>query len=312
MKNNKLAEIIEQILSGYKTDQGINHIEGPNLPSKRSIEEITLDTLNIIFPGYYEKQEISCEDINLYVWEKVASVYHSLSHEIAKSLKMVPEMAKKSQDEIISTSITKTVSFLSVIQKVREKLNRDVSAAFEGDPAAKNFDEIIVSYPGLYAIAIYRAAHELYHLDIPLIPRIMTEFAHSSTGIDIHPGAHIGDNFFIDHGTGVVIGETTLIGNNVRIYQGVTLGALSFKKDESGRVIKGGKRHPTIEDNVVIYAGATILGGETVVGKDSVIGGNVWLLESVPAGTTITHQPPKLVLKEQDRDVPPNEYMYYI
>jgi len=312
MKNNKLAEIIEQILSGYKMDQGINHIEGPNLPSKKAVEEITIDILNIIFPGYYEKQEISREDISLYVWEKVASVYHSLSHEISKSLKAVPELAEKSADEIISLSINKTVSFLSKIQHIREKLNRDVDAAFEGDPAAKSFDEIIVSYPGLFAIAVYRAAHELFHLEIPLIPRIMTEFAHGSTGIDIHPGAHIGDNFFIDHGTGIVIGETTLIGNNVRIYQGVSLGALSFKKDKDGHVVKGGKRHPTIEDNVVIYAGATILGGQTVVGRDSVIGGNVWLLKSVPPGTTLIHQPPKLVLQDKNIDTLQDEYMYYI
>ena len=312
MKNKKLSEIIEQIIAGYKTDRGINHIEGPNLPSKKSIEEITLDILNIIFPGYYEKQEISREDINLYVWEKVASVYHSLSHEISKSLKTVPELAEKSADEIISLSINKTVSFLSKIQHIREKLNGDVDAAFEGDPAAKSFDEIIVSYPGLFAIAVYRAAHELFHLEIPLIPRIMTEFAHGSTGIDIHPGAHIGDNFFIDHGTGIVIGETTLIGNNVRIYQGVTLGALSFKKDKDRRVMKVGKRHPTIEDNVVIYAGATILGGQTVVGRDSVIGGNVWLLKSVPPGTTLIHQPPKLVLQDKNIDTLQDEYMYYI
>jgi len=312
MKSNKLSEIIEQILSGYKTDRGINHIEGPNLPSKKSIEEITLDILNIVFPGYYEKQEISRDDIKLYVWEKVASVYHSLSHEILKSLKTVPSLSDKSEDENISLSLKKTVSFLSQIQHVRKKLNGDVNAAYEGDPAAKSFDEIIVSYPGLFAIAVYRAAHELYHLEIPLIPRIMTEFAHGSTGIDIHPGAHIGDNFFIDHGTGIVIGETTLIGDNVRIYQGVTLGALSFKKDKDGRVMKGGKRHPTIEDNVVIYAGATILGGKTVVGRDSIIGGNVWLLESVPPETTLTHQPPKFVLHEKDPDASKDEYMYYI
>lgn len=312
MKNKKLADIIEEILSGYETDQGINHIEGPNLPSRKSVEEITRDLLNILFPGYYEKQEISREDIRLYVWEKMAAVYHSLSHEISRSLKVLPGMAQKDMDDIISLSIEKTVLFLSRIQRVREKLNSDVAAAYAGDPAAKSFDEIILSYPGLFAIAVYRVAHELYHLEIPLIPRIMTELAHSATGIDIHPGAHIGNSFFIDHGTGIVIGETTRIGDNVKIYQGVTLGALSFKKDRDGRVLKGGKRHPTIEDNVVIYAGATILGGETVVGRDSVIGGNVWLLESVPPGTTLTHQPPKLVRRERDSDGTEEQYMYYI
>jgi serine O-acetyltransferase len=174
-----------------------------------------------------------------------------------------------------------------------------VEAAYEGDPAAKNLDEIILSYPGLEAIAIYRIAHELHIQGVPLIPRIMTEFAHVRTGIDIHPGAEIGDSFFIDHGTGVVIGETCSIGNNVRIYQGVTLGALSFKKDKDGKLFKGIKRHPTIEDNVIIYAGATILGGETVIGRNSVIGGNVWLVDSVPPGTTVTLKSPELAYTNQ-------------
>ena len=209
-------------------------------------------------------------------------------------------------------AVAKTITFLAAIPDVREKLTGDVEAAYEGDPAARGFDEIVVSYPGLLAIAVYRIAHKLYHLDIPLIPRIMTEFAHRATGIDIHPGAHIGARFFIDHGTGVVIGETSKIGDNVRIYQGVTLGALSFKKDPDGRIHKGGQRHPTIEDNVVIYAGATILGGDTVVGKNSIIGGNVWLLESIPPDTTITHQSPNLVYKGRDDLAPPDMYMYYI
>lgn len=308
MQDNKLSKIIKQILSSYKTDRGINHIEGTNLPSREAVEEIVVDIINVIFPGYYEKQEISRDEINLYIWEKIVSIYHSLSHEISKSLKTDPE----TNEEITSIAVNKTIFFLSRIPYIREKLNGDVNAAYEGDPAAKSFDEIIVSYPGLFAIAIYRIAHELYHLEVPLIPRIMTEFAHRSTGVDIHPGAHIGDNFFIDHGTGVVVGETTTIGNNVRIYQGVTLGALSFKKDKDGRIVKGGKRHPTIEDNVVIYAGATILGGETVVGKDSIIGGNVWLLESVPPNTTITHQPPKLVYEDKREEAVKDIYMYYI
>lgn len=313
MPHSKLSAIIEQILKSYQTDQGINHLEGPNLPSREAIEEIIVDIINVIFPGYYEKQEISRDDIGLYVWEKIVTIYHSLSREIAKSLRSLPEVRPHGDDAAASAAVSKTTSFLSRIPHIREKLNRDVQAAYEGDPAAKNFDEIIISYPGLFAITVYRTAHELYHLQVPLIPRIMTEFAHRSTGIDIHPGAHIGDNFFIDHGTGIVIGETTEIGNNVRIYQGVTLGALSFKKDKDGRIVKGGKRHPTIEDNVVIYAGATILGGATVVGKNSIIGGNVWLLDSVPPDTTITHQAPKLVVKDKkDAPVPADAYMYYI
>jgi serine O-acetyltransferase len=176
----------------------------------------------------------------------------------------------------------------------------DVGAAFDGDPAAKSYEEIVISYPCITAIATHRIAHELYLKDVPLIPRIMSEYAHSKTGIDIHPGAKIGKNFFIDHGTGVVIGETTIIGDNVRIYQGATLGAMSFPKDERGRVIKGGKRHPTIEDNVTIYAEATIL-GDVVIGKGAIIGGNVWIKQSVPPGVTISTQNADLVYKKNNK-----------
>ncbi|MBM4310637.1 MAG: serine acetyltransferase [Deltaproteobacteria bacterium] len=308
MPSQQLAHIITQILDSYATDRGINHIEGANLPGRAAVEEIVQDIINVLFPGYFEKQEMSRSEIRLYIWEKIVSVYHNLAHEIAKSLKNVDQ----AEDSLAERAVAKTIAFLGAIPSVREKLTGDVEAAYEGDPAARSFDEIIVSYPGLLAIAVYRIAHELYHLDVPLIPRIMTEFAHRATGIDIHPGAHIGGRFFIDHGTGVVIGETTEIGDNVRIYQGVTLGALSFKKDQDGRIVKGGKRHPTIEDNVVIYAGATILGGDTVVGKNSIIGGNVWLLESIPPDTTITHQPPSLVYKGREAMAPTDIYMYYI
>jgi serine O-acetyltransferase len=312
MSQNKLAQIIEKILATYTDDKAINHIEGPNLPAREAVEEIVVDLLNVVFPGYYEKLEISREEVNIYIWERIVATYHSLSREIAKSLKTISELAQKTDEDLTAIAVQKTLAFLLRIPHVRTKLTGDVGAAFDGDPAAKSFDEIILCYPGLAAIAVYRIAHELYLLEIPLIPRIMAEFAHSKSGIDIHPGARIGDNFFIDHGTGVVIGETSEIGNNVRIYQGVTLGALSFKKDQQGRVVKGGKRHPTIEDNVVIYAGATILGGETIVGRNSIIGGNVWLLESVPANTTITHQPPSLIYKDLSQKTKEDVYMYYI
>jgi serine O-acetyltransferase len=180
-----------------------------------------------------------------------------------------------------------TQHLLAQLPKIRQMLKGDVGAAFDGDPAAKSYEEIVISYPCITAIATYRIAHELYLKQVPLVPRIMSECAHSKTGIDIHPGAKIGKNFFIDHGTGVVIGETTIIGDKVKIYQGTTLGAMSFPKDERGRIIKGGKRHPTIEDNVTIYAEATIL-GDIIIGKNSVVGGNVWIKESVPAGVTVT------------------------
>jgi serine O-acetyltransferase len=180
-----------------------------------------------------------------------------------------------------------TQHLLTELPKIRQMLKGDVGAAFDGDPAAKSYEEIVISYPCISAIATYRIAHELYLKQVPLVPRIMSECSHSRTGIDIHPGAKIGKNFFIDHGTGVVIGETTIIGDKVKIYQGTTLGAMSFPKDERGRIIKGGKRHPTIEDNVTIYAEATIL-GDIIIGKNSVVGGNVWIKESVPAGVTVT------------------------
>jgi len=193
-----------------------------------------------------------------------------------------------------------TGHLLAQLPNIRGLLKGDVTAAFDGDPAAKSYEEIVLSYPCIIAIATYRIAHELYLKDVPLIPRIMTECAHAKTGIDIHPGAKIGRNFFIDHGTGVVIGETTVIGDNVKIYQGTTLGALSFPKDERGRIIKGGKRHPTIEDNVTIYAEATIL-GDVVIGKDTVVGGNVWIKESVPAGVTVTTSSPDLVYTKREK-----------
>jgi serine O-acetyltransferase len=193
---------------------------------------------------------------------------------------------------------TVTDYLLGELPKIREFLKGDVAAAYDGDPAAKSFEEIVISYPCITAISTHRIAHELYFKDVPLIPRIMSECAHRRTGIDIHPGATIGKNFFIDHGTGVVIGETAIIGDNVKIYQGVTLGALSFAKDERGRIIKGGKRHPTIEDNVTIYAEATIL-GDVVIGKGTVVGGNVWVKESVPAGVMVLMANPDLVYKPQ-------------
>jgi serine O-acetyltransferase len=191
------------------------------------------------------------------------------------------------------------LTLLKKLKDLRKSLAEDIRAAYQGDPAAKSFDEIIFSYPGILAIAIYRLAHELHLQEVPIIPRMMTEYAHSVTGIDIHPGALIGGHFFIDHGTGVVIGETTVIGDNVRIYQGVTLGALSLPMEEKGEMLRKMKRHPTIEDHVTIYAGATILGGETVIGAGSVIGGNVWLTRSVPSGTTVMIEPPKLKYKEE-------------
>jgi serine O-acetyltransferase len=266
-----ISQVIEKIIDTYTRDGGTNHIEGPNLPSRDSVVAILEDLLNVIFPGYYEKQELNKSELNHYIWEKVVSVYHHLSRETYKSYRSTCSTEALSDEEASERAAHNALHLLNQIPAIRGKLRDDVTAAFEGDPAATCLDEIILCYPGLVAITIYRIAHELYLQGVTLLPRIMTEYAHARTGIDIHPGATIGDNFFIDHGTGVVIGETCEIGNNVRLYQGVTLGALTFKKDEDGKVVRGTKRHPTIEDNVIIYSGATILGGKTVVGRDSVI-----------------------------------------
>ena len=291
MAERKLCDIIDDILDSYNVEEGINHIEGRNLPSREAVEELLIDLLNVVFPGYYEKQELRAGDVRIYIWEKIAAVYHSLSAEIVKSL------PGDDDDARTFAAVDITAQFLNRLPALRDMLKKDVHAAYEGDPAAGSYDDIILSYPGLFAVTVYRLAHELYQLQVPLIPRIMTEYAHGRTGIDIHPGAQIGERFFIDHGTGVVIGETTEIGRNVRIYQGVTLGALSLRKGAGGRIEPAGKRHPTIGDNVVIYAGATILGGQTTVGSNCVIGGNVWLLDSVPPNTTLTHQPPAFTSK---------------
>jgi len=296
MPETKLPQIIERIVNTYDAEDGINHIEGPNLPSRERVVEIAVHFLNVLFPGYYEKQELSKGNVTYYIWEKIAAIYHLLARENFKSLKSASGQ-NKDDKKLTAESIDITFSLLQQIPQIRERLRRDVRAAFEGDPAAKSLDEIIVSYPGIEAIAIHRVAHELYLLKVPLIPRIMSEYAHTTTGIDIHPGATIGEYFFIDHGTGVVIGETTEIGNNVRIYQGVTLGALSIKKDASGKIERGKKRHPTIKDNVTIYSGATILGGKTVIGEHSIIGGSVWLTESVPPYTILINKAPELTQK---------------
>lgn len=232
----------------------------------------------------------------------IEDVLHNLSKQIAIVLKYLPEYESKDEKELLSKGEELTMQFLEKLTAIRELIQTDLQAAFDGDPAAFNKAEIVFSYPGLYAIMVSRIAHELYLLGVPLIPRIMTEYAHTQTGIDIHPGAKIGKNFFIDHGTGIVIGETSVIGDNVKIYQGVTIGALSTK---GGQKLAGTKRHPTIEDNVTIYTGASILGGNTVIGHDSVIGGNVFITTSIPCYTRVTIKSQELDYK-QGTNIPCN------
>jgi serine O-acetyltransferase len=294
LTDKKLEQLVAEIVATYQGDIGINFIDAANLPVRDKILEIIDLLFEVLFPGYEGKRAVTKTNVSFVVIDVLCHIYTELSNQIEKALKYQCRMGKCSTGDCRKLAEDAAVHLLTQLPRIREMLKGDVKAAFEGDPAAKSYEEIVISYPCIIAITIYRLAHELYIKDIPLIPRIMTECAHARTGIDIHPGATIGKNFFIDHGTGVVIGETSIIGDNVKIYQGTTLGALSFPKDERGRIIKGGKRHPTIEDNVTIYAEATLL-GDIKIGKGAIIGGNVWVKESVPPGVTVTTPNAELV-----------------
>jgi serine O-acetyltransferase len=266
------------------------------IPSREAIIEIIHRLREILFPGYFNKEKIDPVNLKYQMGQSVSVLFEMLAEQISRSFQHDCLRYHKPCIKCSEQGEHEAVIFLKSIPKIRRLLATDVRAAYEGDPAAQSFDEIIFSYPGMFAIMVYRIAHELYEQKIPLIPRIMTEYAHSVTGIDIHPGAQIGESFFIDHGTGVVIGETTEIGKNVRLYQGVTLGALSLPKD-AGAQLRGKKRHPTIEDDVIIYAEATILGEKAVIGARSVIGGNVWITDPVPPDTRVLFETPHLIYK---------------
>lgn len=295
-----LGVLASHIVNSYDTNGGFNHPDGRNLPSRERVISILRDLLTLCFPGYFGSEPILKNDVAFFVNALIDTLYIRLREEIARGLIHEARSNQKNEEACQDRADAVTLELLESIPRIRKLLMGDVAAAYNGDPAAKSHDEIILSYPCIEAIATYRIAHELYKQQTPLIPRIISEYAHSRTGIDIHPGAIIGTHFFIDHGTGVVIGETAQIGNNVKLYQGVTLGALSFRKDIEGRLVKGGKRHPTIEDEVVIYSGATILGGDTIIGHHSVIGANVWLTETIPPHTKVTIGTPTLEVVPQD------------
>lgn len=281
-------EIADQLVNSYHEIGGINRIDSANLPSKRTIIATCERLLQLLFPGYHDEEPIPAEELEAITGERIATLVETLEVEVAKTLRLRDGGNGEIPADVSQQARKLVCRFLGDLPELRQILQTDVEAAYEGDPAAKNFDEIILAYPCIEAIAIQRCAHCLYKLDVPLIPRIMTEYAHNLTGIDIHPGATIGSYFFIDHGTGVVIGETCVIGNHVKLYHGVTLGARNFPKDENGRVVKGNKRHPNVEDNVVVYPHATVLGGKTTIGKSSTIGANVFLRESIPANSFVT------------------------
>ena len=285
---NQLKKIMNDLLESYEQNIGeVQHFDPTPLPDKNEIYQMLEHLKVLLFPGYFGQTGLSFDSIEMQLGFRAVQVYEILKAQTYREVQHRCQSPRKPCSHCDSFAQVMASALLEALPAIRQKLDLDVKAAFKNDPAASSFDEIIFSYPGLEAVAVYRAAHFLYTQGMVLIPRIMTEWAHSRTGIDIHPGAQIGDSFFIDHGTGVVIGETTQIGCDVAIYQGVTLGALNFPRDAQGQVIRRAKRHPTIEDGVVIYAGATILGGKTVIGRHSVIGGNVWLTESVPPNTRV-------------------------
>lgn len=288
--------IVQNILDDYGKNREIDRMKDFfRQPDKEVIIDLVNKLLRIVFPGFYRDKSYKIYNVDNHLSTLIEDVMFQLNKQIRIVLPFQPENEDKSEDEIGKKSQEITIAFLKQIPRIREYIETDLQAAFDGDPAAYYKDEIIFSYPGFLAITVSRIAHELFLLNVPMIPRIMTEHAHSITGVDIHPGATIGRYFFIDHGTGIVIGETTVIGENVKIYQGVTLGALSTR---GGQRLKGHRRHPTIEDNVTIYAGASILGGETVIGAGSVIGSNVFITKSVPAGTRVSVRNQELMVKQ--------------
>ena len=297
-----IDDLVEKICRTYADGNGVNHSEGSNLPRESEILAILHDLFEIVFPGFGGREPQSLDNLRYSVGEIVSRCFHELRDVIFRSLRYNCELLNTPGCDCLRDAEDAALFLLSSLPEIRVRMKLDIQAAFDGDPAAKTLDEIVLSYPGIKAITIQRIAHRLYEKKVPLIPRMLGEYAHRITGIDIHPGAKLGRGIFIDHGTGVVIGETAEIGSGVKIYQGVTLGALSFPKDACGKIIKGNKRHPTIEDNVTIYAGATILGAVTI-GHDAIIGGNVWITTKIsisPPQLTISKPNPKSAVSSWD------------
>jgi len=287
-----LGKITDAILRSYKECGGINHVDGANLPSKRALASICEDLLQLLFPGFHDQEPIRSSHLARVTVYRVTAIADRLRDEVCKSLRLSePECPVARAERIL-------FEFLERLPDVRSLLTTDVQAAFDGDPAAARTDEIILAYPYLEAVAIQRMAHVLYGLGVPLVPRIMTEWAHSRTGIDIHPGAKIGPSFFIDHGTGVVVGETSVLGERVKLYQGVALIARSLA---GGQALRGVKRHPTVEDRVTIYSGTTVMGGDTVIGAGSTIGANVFLTHSIPPRSLVFFEEKRLQILDKDK-----------
>lgn len=288
----ELEGIVQRVAKTYRRGRGIDSLESAALPNQRKVVEAVEHLKHIIYMGFYATRDLTEQNLPHYIADHVYEAFELLVEQVSRAVVYRRKQGGSPEAEDVAWSETTVLAVLNALPEVRNQLHDDLQAAFDGDPAAESLEEIVFSYPSIEAITCYRIARELFTRGTPLIPRIISEYAHTQTGIDIHPGATIGKSFFIDHGTGVVIGSTTVIGDGVKVYQGVTLGALSIPRDQCGELIRNSKRHPTIEHDVTIYAGATILGGETVVGEGSIIGGNVWLTESVPPNSRVTYSPP--------------------
>jgi len=311
----QLPRLTDRIVESYRRIGKIDHLGHCPLPSYDAVIGAVADLKEILYPGYRRRERLHIGNVTYHVGDLVDTLHDKLTTQIARALMHEDRLRQGEQrtddgceslTDYEAKGQAMAITFLEKIPAIREVLATDVQAAYDGDPACKSLDEVIFCYPGLEAITVHRLAHELYKLEVPFIPRMMSEWSHKETGIDIHPGAQIGRHFFIDHGTGVVIGETCEIGEYVKIYQGVTLGALSFDTDEEGNLVRGAKRHPTVEDHVVIYANATVLGGRTVLGHHSVIGSSVWLTRSVDPHTTVLLEKPNLRLRsEQPEELRP-------
>jgi serine O-acetyltransferase len=303
MPNDVLGfkSLVQAIVTSYQDEPRTRHIDAGHLPNRDTIIELIKLIRELLFPGYFGKQNLTARTLDYHVGELLTVIHDKLFEQVNNAIRHQATRRGAECPSCDTTAEAIVQEFLGTLPTLRATLATDVQAAFEGDPAAADTDEIIFSYPGLFAISVFRIAHELHLAQVPLIPRIMTEYAHNLTGIDIHPGATVGEYFFIDHGTGVVIGETTIIGRNVKLYQGVTLGALSTR---GGQSLKGARRHPTLEDEVTVYSGASILGGETIIGRGATISGNVFVTQSVPPYTRVTMKNPEL----QYRNRPPKEF----
>lgn len=288
-----LEKIKKALLASYETGKGINHIDGNNLPSEQSVNAMASDLMHLLFPGFFNREAVSRANLTACTERLLEDVERTLRENVGKTFLFtkVPDAEKRAREV--------TLEFLAQLPAIREVVQTDAQAAYEGDPAAQSIEEIILAYPCVLVISLQRLAHVLYKLDVPILPRMITEYAHEKTGADIHPGAEIGAYFFLDHCTGIVVGETARIGNHVKIYQGVTLGAKSFELDAAGNPVKGVKRHPDIGDGVTIYSHATILGGQTKIGAHSIIGANVWLMDSVPEGSVVHYKGESLVVRSR-------------